>query len=315
MKFLMDKIVKDWLMGFLANIVFFNYKAMCVNTLAITTFLSDDLTKDLSSWNTGVFNIISTISHNFILPIAILIVTYVMVYELVTMVINSNNFHDMDISVFFRWFFKLFIAIVLLNHSFDIVSGIFEITTQLTKQILDYIQGTSLHGLDPTALTEMINNTGFKDTFVEALTEMDIGDGMSVIILLTVVSLIAALIGLIFVPIISLVVIVRYMYSYIYAAFAPITFATLGSRELGHSGKRYIHNILALAFQLVIIIIVIAIYLGSCQNVMLSAVSATGDAAEIIDTFQNAVTTNLLISIMTIFVLLKTESISKAIFS
>ena len=54
-----------------------------------------------------------------IVPIAGLVITYVLCYELISMVTEKNNMHDIDTFMFFKWVFKAFVAVYLVTHTFD----------------------------------------------------------------------------------------------------------------------------------------------------------------------------------------------------
>ena len=61
-------------------------------------------------WNAGIFNLIQNLSQTVIVPIAGLIITFVLCYELITMVTQKNNFHElqkllirMSIGIMLRW--------------------------------------------------------------------------------------------------------------------------------------------------------------------------------------------------------------------
>jgi hypothetical protein len=45
-------------------------------------------------WNSGVFSLIQNLSQTVMIPIAGMIITFVLCYELITMVTQKNNFHD-----------------------------------------------------------------------------------------------------------------------------------------------------------------------------------------------------------------------------
>ena len=74
-----------------------------------------------SGWNGGVYQMIRGLSENVIVPIAGIIITFVLCYELISMITEKNNLHDMDTWMFFKWFFKAAVAIYLVTHTFDIV--------------------------------------------------------------------------------------------------------------------------------------------------------------------------------------------------
>lgn len=72
-----------------------------------------------------MFSIIQTLSENVILPIAGLIITFILCYELITMITEKNNMHDIDTFMFFKFLFKACAAVVIATHTFDIIMGVF----------------------------------------------------------------------------------------------------------------------------------------------------------------------------------------------
>ena len=66
-------------------------------------------------WNAGIFNLIQNISQTVIVPIAGLIITFVLCYELITMVTQKNNFHEFETYNIFLWIFKAYVAIYLVT--------------------------------------------------------------------------------------------------------------------------------------------------------------------------------------------------------
>ena len=310
MSVIMNKIL-EWLITILGGIIYSNYRQMCEKIYAITSVVRDDLTYTPKQWNLGIFQIISEISSTYLLPVAILIITYVMCYELITMVINGNNFRDFDTSFFFKWFFKMFIAILLLDHAFEIVEAIFELTASIAANINGYIHINSGAGIWGNMADFIADDTTFREKF-NAMISIYNAENCGGIIILTILSLISGLFFIFFIPCVTLVATSRFIYSYIYIAFAPIAFATFGSRELSEIGKNYLKNIIALGFQAVIIIVVLGIYFGSAQSLM---ISITGSDTLTVDAFQNAIIQNLLLSFLVCIVLFKTQSIAKSLFS
>ena len=49
-----------------------------------------------SGWNGGVYQMIRGLSENVIVPIAGIIITFVLCYELISMITEKNNLHDME---------------------------------------------------------------------------------------------------------------------------------------------------------------------------------------------------------------------------
>ena len=67
-------------------------------------------------WNAGIFNLIQNISQTVVVPIAGLIITFVLCYELITMVTQKNNFHEFETYNIFLWIFKAYVAIYLVTN-------------------------------------------------------------------------------------------------------------------------------------------------------------------------------------------------------
>lgn len=50
-----------------------------------------------------------------------------MCYELIKLVIEKNNLHDVDTWIFFKWIFKTFVAVLLVTNAWNIVMAIFDV--------------------------------------------------------------------------------------------------------------------------------------------------------------------------------------------
>jgi hypothetical protein len=74
-----------------------------------------------------VFNMLRTLSDNAIMPIAGLVLTVLMTYELIGMLMAKNNMSDIEPAMFAKWGIKLVLGIVFLTNAFTIVNGIFNI--------------------------------------------------------------------------------------------------------------------------------------------------------------------------------------------
>ncbi len=76
-----------------------------------------------SAWNGSIFSMIRNLSENVMIPIAGLIISAILCYELITMVMDKNNMHEMGSEFFFRYLVKACIAVMLLSKTFDITMG------------------------------------------------------------------------------------------------------------------------------------------------------------------------------------------------
>ncbi len=57
--------------------------------------------------------LIRQLSETVILPIAGMVLTFVMTYELIQMLVDHNNLHNFDTWIFFKWIFKTFAAVLV----------------------------------------------------------------------------------------------------------------------------------------------------------------------------------------------------------
>ena len=86
-----------------------------VNTKVGT--IATDVGQTPQQWNAGVFDIIKNLSETVVLPIAGLIITFVLCYELISLIVDKNNMHDIDTFMFFKYFFKAGVAVLMTTSS------------------------------------------------------------------------------------------------------------------------------------------------------------------------------------------------------
>ena len=173
-----------------------------------------------AAWNAGVFSLIRQISETVILPIAGLVLTYVAVYELIQMLIDRNNLHDIDTWMFFKWIFKTAAAILILSNTFNIVNAIFDVSQSVIASSAGVIQGST--DISPDMLADLeatLETMGLGSLLGLWLQSIFIGFTMT------------ALNIVIFVLIYG-----RMLEIYMLTSLAPIPVATLSNREMGSNG-------------------------------------------------------------------------------
>ncbi len=57
-------------------------------------------------------------------PLRGLSLPYVLCYELISMVTEKNNMHDIDTFMFFKWFFKAWVQCILYAHLYYHYGGV-----------------------------------------------------------------------------------------------------------------------------------------------------------------------------------------------
>jgi len=240
-----------------------------------------------AAWNAGVFSLIRQLSETVILPIAGLVLTFVATYELIQLLIEKNNLHDLDYWIFFKWIFKTACAILVLSNTFNIVNAVFDVSQSVIARAGGVIQGST--DITPTML----------DNLEATLETMGIGAllGLFMQSLLIHVTMWALNI------IIFVIVYGRILEIYMMTSLAPIPVATLANREIGNMGQNYLKSLFAVGFQGLLILLCVGIY-----AVLVQSIATTGDPI-------GAIWSCVGYTVLLAFMLFKTGSITKSIFS
>ena len=240
-----------------------------------------------AAWNAGVFSLIRQLSETVILPIAGLVLTFVATYELIQLLIEKNNLHDLDYWIFFKWIFKTACAILVLSNTFNIVNAVFDVSQSVIARAGGVVQGST--DITPTML----------DGLEATLEAMGIGSllGLFMQSLLIHVTMWALNI------IIFVIVYGRMLEIYMMTSLAPIPVATLANREVGSMGQNYLKSLFAVGFQGLLILACVGIY-----AVLVQSIATSGDP---IGAIWGCVGYTVLLA----FMLFKTGSIAKSIFS
>ena len=177
--------------------------------------------------------------------VAAAILALVMCYELIEMIVEKNNMHDFDSSMFFRWMFKSAFAILIVTNTWNIVMGVFDATQAVVNQSAGVIIGETSIDFD-TLLPDL-------ESRLEA---MDIGPLLGLWFQTLVVGLTMNILSIC----IFLVTYGRMIEIYAVTALGPIPLATLGNAEWRGMGQNYLKSLLALGFQAFLIMVVVGIY-------------------------------------------------------
>ena len=107
---------------------------------------------------------IETLSETVILPIAGVILAIVMTLELIQIITDRNNFHEIETAVFFKWMFKSACAVLIVTNTWTIVMGVFEAAQSVVAGAAGVVINDAT--VDVSSITEGLE---------ERLMEMDIG--------------------------------------------------------------------------------------------------------------------------------------------
>lgn len=145
--------ITEWLKGLLVEGIMGNLGGLFTNVNEQVGEIAAQVGTTPAAWNAGVFSMIRQLSETVILPIAGLVLTFVMTYELIQMLIDHNNLHNFDTWIFFKWIFKTFVAVMILSNTFNIVMAVFDVSQQVIQQSAGLIQGST--AVTPDVLNDM----------------------------------------------------------------------------------------------------------------------------------------------------------------
>ena len=244
MGWLIDSIT-NWLKEVLIDATMSSFTGMFASVNNKVTDIAVQVGETPGGWNPGVFNMVRTLSETVVLPIAGIILTFVMCYELIQLIIEKNNLADFDTFNIFKWIFKTFIAVFILTNAFNIIMGIFDIAQNAVNASSGVIVGDLNLG-DGAMMT----------TVYEQLQNMGIAELYLIFYETQIVKLCMEIMAII----IFIIAYGRMVEIYLVISVAPIPLSTMVNREWGQMGNNYLKSLFALAFQGFLIMICIGIY-------------------------------------------------------
>ena len=287
MQSILDKLA-EWLKELLISGILGNLSGMFDTVNTKVGEIAGEVGMTPSAWNGGVFNLIRSLSETVIIPIAGIILTFVMCYELIQLVIEKNKLHDLDTWIFFKWIFKTFVAVFLVTNTWNIVMAIFDVAQNVVSQSGGIISGSTSIDLS-TAIPDM-------EAQLEA---MDLGPLLGLWFQSMVVGLTMNILSIC----IFLVVYGRMIEIYLVTSVGPIPFATMSNREWSSVGQNYLKSLIALGFQAFLIMICVGIYAVLIQEISTA------------DNISAAIWGCMGYTVLLCFTLFKTGSMAKGIFS
>jgi len=204
-------------------------------------------------WHPAIFNLIRTLSETVVLPVAGIVLTFILTYELITMIIEKNNMNDFETFIIYKWIFKTFCAVFILTHTFDIVMFVFGVA----QSVVDGSAGVIGGSLDiDMAVADL-------EAQLEAMTTGAlIGFYLQSMILSLAMSVISLCV--------FLIIYGRMIEIYLTISIAPIPMSTMVNREWGGIGNSYLKALFALAFQGFLIMVCVAIYAALLGSIVSS---------------------------------------------
>lgn len=134
--------ITDWIKEGMIEAITGQYASIFESVNSQVTDVAAQVGQTPQGWNGGVFNMIRSLSENIVVPIAGMILTFVLVYELIQMILEKNNMHDFDTFNIFKWIFKTFVATYLLTNCFTIVMAVFDLAQNVVSRSAGIINGS-----------------------------------------------------------------------------------------------------------------------------------------------------------------------------
>ncbi len=280
--------ITEWLKEILVGGIMNNLSGMFDNVNSQVGQIASQVGTTPQAWNTGIYNMIRTLSENVMMPIAGLVLAFVMTLELIQIITDKNNLHDIESAVFFRWIFKTACAILIVTNTWNIVMGIFDVAQSVVNSAAGIIVSDT--SIDISSVTANLQTR---------LMAMDLGPlfGLwfqSIFVGFTMWALTIC---------IFIIVYGRMIEIYLATSIAPIPMATMLNRESGGMSQNYLRSLFALGFQGFLIIVCVAIY-----AVLVKSISVSTDVSK-------AIWTCMGYTVLLCFTLFKTGSLAKSIFN
>ena len=286
MNFLWDKVT-EWLKELLIGSIMSNLTGLFDNVNRQVAGIADNVGATPQAWNGGVFGMIRNLSDNVILPIAGVILALVATLELIQMIVDRNNMHDMDTFMLAKWVFKTACAVVIVTNTWNVVMAVFDVA----QSVVSRASGLVIADTDIRIDSVIVG--------LEAkLAEMELGALFG----LWVQSMFVGFTMWALAICIFIITYGRMIEIYLVTSVAPIPMATMANREWGQMGQNYLRGLFALGFQAFLIIICVAIY----------AILVRGIAVE--SDVSTAIWTCMGYTVLLCFTLFKTSSLARSIF-
>lgn len=277
----------EWLKELLVSGIMDNVNGLFDNVNSRVAGIAGQVGATPQGWNSGIYGMIRTLSDNVILPIAGVILAFVMTLELIQLITEKNNMHDVDTWMFFKWIFKTFCAVLIVTNTWNIVMGIFDVGQSVVNQSAGVIIGETSIDIN-SVITDMeaqLEALGTGELFGLWFQSLFVGLTMNALSIC-----------------IMLVVYGRMIEVYLTASVGPVPLATMTNREWGSAGQNYLKSLFALAFQAFLIMVCVGIY-----SVLVQGIATDGDLS-------GAIWACMGYTVLLCFALFKTGSLSKSLF-
>ena len=248
--------------------------------------IAAEVGKTPEAWNSSIFSMIRSLSDTVIVPIAGMVMTAILCYELISMLMEKNNMHEIDTWMFYKWMMKSVIAIYFVTNTFDIVMAIFDVSQHIVNASAGSINSST--SIDITAaITPMMD--GLQGKSVAELVTIALETGI-VKITMMAISIV-----------ITVILYGRMIEIYLASSVAAIPLATMANKEWGQVGNNYLRSLIALGLQGFFIMVIVGIY-----AVLINSITIT-------DNIHLSILSIMTYTVILCFALIKTSGLAKSV--
>lgn len=222
------------------------------------------VTANPQNWNATAFSFVQGVAENAFIPVAACILTFIFCLEVIHLVQESNQLHNIKPETMLLLMLKLGICLFVCSKSFTIVNGFFDVASEVSAKIGE----AAIEEEGPSSTLEKLG-------VFEELSEYSLGDVFKMLGNL-LFTMIAQVIICALTVAIMLKVNLWYLELLVYASAAPIPFSTFINKEWGQVGNNYIRKMLAVAFEGAFMLVIFGLYTALTRNA-LSAVPGSSD--------------------------------------
>ena len=280
--------ITEWLKEILVDGILSNLAGLFDNVNQEIGNITAQVGTTPQGWNGGIYSMIHNLSESVIVPIAGLILAFVMTLELIQLIMDKNNMHDVDTWMFFKWIFKTACAILIVTNTWNIVMAVFDVAQSVVNSASGVIVGNTSIDIS-SAMTDLETRLMTEDLgYLFGLWFQSLFIGVTMWALSICIFIITY--G-------------RMIEIYLVTSVAPIPMATMTNREWGQMGQNYLRSLFALGFQGFLIIVCVGIYAVLVQNI--------ATQTDVIAAVWSCVGYTVLLC----FTLFKTGSLAKSVFN
>jgi hypothetical protein len=235
--------ITEWIKELLIGAITSNLSSMFGDVNDKVGTIAAEVGATPAGWNINIFNMIRTLSETVVLPIAGLIITYILCAELISMVLDKNSMHDIDTWMFFKYFFKAWVAIFIVTHTFDITMAVFDVAQHLVSGAAGVIHGSTAIDINAAIAAMNLDAYGIPELLIVMLETFIVSFCLKIMSVVITVILYGRMIEI-----------------YLTCSVAPIPFATMTNKEWGQMGTNFLRGLFALGLQGFFLMICVGIY-------------------------------------------------------